>query len=219
MILKLKMKTDLLSQTTPRVVMVPQNDGDCRELEIEFYAGQEPWEIPQDVIVRLYYGRGDGTGGSYEVLEDGSSFWTAEENRLTLTLVPQMFTQAGNLAAKVEFLQEEKRLNTFGFWIRVVHDCTEGAVDEQDYFNWSVWTTGELEKILLKLKESGQFDGPKGEKGDKGDPGEPGALEDLTKTHVETALGYAPAMTPIVSETNISAGSAAGDGRPYHVIE
>jgi hypothetical protein len=76
-----------------------------------------------------------------------------------------------------------------------------------------------LEKILLKLKESGQFDGPKGEKGDKGDPGEPGALEDLTKTHVETALGYAPAMTPIVSETNISAGSAAGDGRPYHVIE
>jgi hypothetical protein len=133
MILKLKMKTDLLSQTTPPVVMVPQNDGDCRELEIEFYAGQEPWEIPQDVIVRLYYGRGDGTGGSYEVLEDGSSFWTAEENRLTLTLVPQMFTQAGNLAAKVEFLQKEKRLNTFGFWIRVVHDCTEGAVDEQDY--------------------------------------------------------------------------------------
>ena len=51
MILKLKMKTDLLSQTTPPVVMVPQNDGDCRELEMEFYAGQEPWGILQDVSV------------------------------------------------------------------------------------------------------------------------------------------------------------------------
>ena len=78
MILKLKMKTDLLSQTTPPVVMVPQNDGDCRELEMEFYAGQEPWEIPQDVIVRLYYGRGDGTGGSYHRGKDVRNGRSAE---------------------------------------------------------------------------------------------------------------------------------------------
>ena len=63
MILKLKMKTDLLTQATYPVEMVPQNDGDCRQLEIELYAGQEPWEIPQDVTVRLYYARGYGTGG------------------------------------------------------------------------------------------------------------------------------------------------------------
>jgi hypothetical protein len=216
MILKLKMKTDLLTQATYPVVMVPQNDGDCRQLELELYAGQEPWEIPQDATVRFYYARGDGTGGSYEVLEDGSTSWEAEAHRLTLTLVPQIFSKAGNVAAKVEFLQGEKRLNTFGFWIRVAHDCTEGAVDAQDYFNWSVWTTQTLEKILRELKESGEFDGPQGE---KGDPGEAGTVENMTKAHVEAALGYSPAMAPIISTTDVTAGSAASDGRPYHVIE
>lgn len=41
----------------------------------------------------------------------------------------------------------------------------------------------------------------------------------VTKENVESALGYAPAMTPIISTTDITAGSAAPDGRSYHVIE
>lgn len=41
----------------------------------------------------------------------------------------------------------------------------------------------------------------------------------VTKESVESALGYAPAMTPIISTTDITAGSAAPDGRSYHVIE
>jgi hypothetical protein len=243
MILKLKIKTDLINQTTHPVVMVPQYDGDCRELEIELYAAQEPWQIPEDVNVRFYYARADGTGGSYEVLEDGSPSWSAEGNKLTLMLIPQMFSKAGNLAAKVEFLQGDQWLNTFGFWIRVVHDCTEGAVDAQDYFNWSVWTGRELGKLVLELKENGELDGPqgpqgekgdqgeRGEKGDKGDQGDPGPkgdtgpqgapgnIENLTKDHVETALGYSPFMMPVISTTDITAGSAAPDGRSYHVIE
>lgn len=64
--------------------------------------------------------------------------------------------------------------------------------------------------------------GEKGEKGDKGDTGakgDPGSDANVTKANVETALGYSPAMPPIVSTTDITAGSAASSGRPYHVIE
>lgn len=55
----------------------------------------------------------------------------------------------------------------------------------------------------------------------------------VTKENVEAALGYTPAdaddmtdaqdsialLTPIISTTDITAGSAASGGRPYHVIE
>lgn len=46
-----------------------------------------------------------------------------------------------------------------------------------------------------------------------------GSDANVTKENVESALGYAPAMSPIVSTTDITAGSAASDGRSYHVIE
>ena len=46
-----------------------------------------------------------------------------------------------------------------------------------------------------------------------------GSDANVTKENVESALGYAPAMTPIISTTDITAGSAAPDGRSYHVIE
>ena len=46
-----------------------------------------------------------------------------------------------------------------------------------------------------------------------------GSDANVTKENVESALGYSPAMTPIISTTDITAGSAAPDGRSYHVIE
>lgn len=77
-------------------------------------------------------------------------------------------------------------------------------------------------------------------KGPKGDPGE----AEVTKAAITAALGYTPVsvddydsdmgsmygevsantdaialLTPIISETDITAGSAVSDGRPYHVIE
>lgn len=71
--------------------------------------------------------------------------------------------------------------------------------------------------------------GPKGDKGDQGDPGEkgdPGSDATVTEAAITSALGYTPGdeadiavLTPIVSTTDIGAGSPASSGRPYHVIE
>ena len=165
MIVKLKMKTDLMNQTTCPVVSVPQNDGDCRVLELELFAGGEPWHVPEGTSVRLHYIKADGTGGAYDTLEDGSAAWSVNGNLLTISLVPQMFSVEGNLAAKVEFLQGEKRLNTFAFWIRVAHDCTTDAVEAEDYFNWSDWTNQELKRMLSEAESSGMFAGERGEQG------------------------------------------------------
>lgn len=174
MIVKLKMKTDLVNQTRYPVVTVPQNDGDCRIMEIALYAGEETWQIPEGVNVRLYYARADGTGGSYDSLEDGSLAWKADGNILTVMLIPQIFTVAGNVAAKVEFRKEDKWLNTFDFWIQVMHGCSDGAVKVEDYFNWAAWTNQELEMMLKRAKESGAFAGPQGIQGIQGPAGAAG---------------------------------------------
>lgn len=165
MVAIMKMETDLLEQIQYPVVMAPQNDGDCRMLEITLTAGQEAWEIPEDASVRVYYCKPDGTGGSYDTLEDGSRAWTAQGNVITVALVPQMLSVAGNVAAKIEFQQEESVLNTFGFWIRVQADCTDGAVESEDYVNWASWTAEKLEEMLEGAKASGAFDGEQGEPG------------------------------------------------------
>jgi hypothetical protein len=66
-----------------------------------------------------------------------------------------------------------------------------------------------------------------------GKDGESGGDATVTAENIKAALGYTPAddadiaeldsktneLTPIVSTTDIKAGSAASSGRPYHVIE
>ena len=66
-----------------------------------------------------------------------------------------------------------------------------------------------------------------------GKDGESGGDATVTAENIKAALGYTPAdaadiaeldsktneLTPIVSTTDITAGSAASSGRPYHVIE
>ena len=74
------------------------------------------------------------------------------------------------------------------------------------------------------------FDVMDGQDGEDGDSGSDAAV---TAELITAALGYTPAndadittlqsktddLTPIISTTDITAGSAAPEGRPYHVIE
>lgn len=165
MVVTMKMNADLLEQTQSPVISVPQNDGECRVLQIALSAGQEQWEVPEGANVRMYYCKPDGTGGSYDTLPDGTCAWYAEGHMVSVTLIPQMFTEAGPVAAKLEFVQDGKFLHTFGFWIRVVEDRTENAVESEDYFNWAAWTSGELDRMLAEAKASGVFRGEQGEDG------------------------------------------------------
>lgn len=162
MIVTLKIKTDLLEQTTVPVIMVPQNDGACRMLELTLYAGAEPWTVPEGASVRLHYRKPGDTGGSYDALPDGSPAWTAESNMLTITLAPQMFTTPGYVTAKIEFIRDDRFLHTFDFCIRVVEDGTVYRSAEGDYFNWSSWTCEELARLLEEAKASGDFTGEQG---------------------------------------------------------
>lgn len=171
MIATLTMNTDLLNQKEAPVVMVPQNDGACRMLQVQIVAGGVPWTIPEDACVRLSYRKPDGTGGAYDTLEDGSPAWAISGSTVTLQLVPQMFTCTGMVAAKLEFILDGKSLQTFGFWLRIAADHTADAVQEGDYLNWSAWTQTELERMLQEAKDSGAFRGEQGIQGEQGIPG------------------------------------------------
>ncbi len=200
MVLTLNLKTDLLNQKTRPVVMAPQHDGGCRVLALELYAGADPWPVPEGAAVRLYYARPDGSGGSYDALEDGTAAWSVSGNVLTVALVPQLFAAAGNVAVKVEFLLAGKSLHTYGFWIQVVHDSTQAAMTGDDYINWSLWTNQELERRVSELLASGDFVGPQGEQGPQGEPGLPGEKGDTGATGPRGDAGSVPPFARTVAE-------------------
>lgn len=119
---------------TPQITAV-QNDRYTREVEISLYADTEPWHIPEDVSVLIGYRKNGGSGGEYNTLPDGTQAWKQEENRLTISLVPQMLSDAGLATLAVSLISGDKEINTFGLQIRVEPNAREEMEASEDYVN------------------------------------------------------------------------------------
>ncbi len=162
MIVTHKLTMDLARPCSPVRLDAVQGDAGSRAVEIALYSGSQPWAVPQGITAALRYRKSDGTRGSYDTLPDGSPAWSAEDNRLTLFLAPQVLTAEGVVFAQGEMVLGEKILATFPFRIHVAADPAAGAVDSEDYVNWTRWIQGELDRYLREVREDGGFTGPQG---------------------------------------------------------
>lgn len=150
---------DLVNPGDLRRVHAVQGDHLSRQVNLFLTCENTPWIIPENAIAALRYRKPDGTGGRYDTMPDGTPCFHAEENILSVKLVPQMLTVSGCVNAQVEIFCNGAMIATFTFQVLVEEDPAAMATESENYFNWIQWSQGQLEDLLEKAKEEGFFTG------------------------------------------------------------
>lgn len=132
MIITHKITVDLLSKTPQSPVELMQDDRYSRNLQLAVLADGQQWQIPANADVIVHYSKGDGTGGSYDTLPDGSAACSISGNILTVALAPQVCTLVGKVRLAVELKDGDTVLNTFPIILEVRPNPGVEAVSE-DY--------------------------------------------------------------------------------------
>ena len=130
-----KLTMELTHHCSSPIIYAAQDDKYSRELELTLLENGKPWCVPQDATVLIRYCKADGTGGTYNMLPDERTAWSASENILTLTLAPQVLTAAGAVRLAVTLMDNDIQITTFSIIVSV-----EGAIhalsgESQDYFH------------------------------------------------------------------------------------
>ena len=120
-------------KATP-VIHAVQDDRYSRNIELSLLADGMAWLIPERVAVRIRYSKPDGKGGDYDCLPDGSCAWSAEENRLTLALAPQVLTVSGAVRLAVTMMQDQIQISTFAIVLDVSQAVHTRVCESEDYF-------------------------------------------------------------------------------------
>lgn len=168
MIVTYKLEMDLQRREMTPWVNVVQGDVNTRVLELILFSDGEIWKIPEGVSIRMGYCKNDGKKGVYDTLPDGSSAWSAQDNVVSVILAPQMLTTAGPVLAQVELIRGTDSLTTFPVQLLVEQDVAADTLGSEEYVNLLQWMEEELDALLRKAKESGEFTGPAGPQGTMG---------------------------------------------------
>lgn len=135
---------------TPTVDAV-QGDILSRTVELSLYDGEDAFVLPDNLAVVIKYKKGDGKGGQYDTLPDGTPAWSASKNNLTIQLAPQVLTFPGSVHMTIALISDGKQINTFPIQINVLPDAKALSENSEDYFN----ITGFL--VAPGNAEPGQF--------------------------------------------------------------
>ena len=137
MIITHNIRTDLVRKQSPAIVDVVQGDN-SRILNVEILSDGTPWVIPQDANLLIRYVKPDGTGGTYDTLEDGNCAWSIEENRVSIGIPAILCAVSGAVTMQITFTLAGNQLSTFGIILRVVGEIT-AEKQSGDYTNLAQW--------------------------------------------------------------------------------
>lgn len=139
----------------PRIDAV-QDDKYSRDLQLVVYENEKPWPIPHGTTVIVHYQKPDGTGGSYNLLPDGSVAWTVADNLITVALAPQVCTVPGIVQMAVSLYCAEQEITTFPVFV-AVQQKPGLCVDSENYFEVQGWLSscGWEPNMLLGTDEEG----------------------------------------------------------------
>jgi hypothetical protein len=133
MITTYKIVTDLWKSGTSRHLELVCDDHSTRQVQLEILANGEPWLIPENVTVMVSYRKSDGVGGEFNALPSGGSAIKIEENRVFITLVPQMLNVPGLTRMDVRFVLGERVLRTFPLSL-MVRQKVDSGISESEFY-------------------------------------------------------------------------------------
>ncbi len=155
MIATTKIKMDLTGAGNMPWIDLMQNDSCSRNLQISLFTGVTPFMIPEDCTALVRYSKPDGKGGVYDTLPDGTKAYSFSENRVTVTLAPQVSTAAGRVELTISLLRAGAQLSCFSLQL-MVH-AQPGGKESERYVNVTAFLpqTGNA-KVgqLLKVTET-----------------------------------------------------------------
>lgn len=127
-----KLTMDLNHRRFQPPVEVMQDDRYSRNLELTLTSEDTPWQIPDGTTAVIGFAKSDGTGGSYDVLPDGSTAYVIDGNVITVALAPQVCTAPGLVRLTATLTGGDTQINTFSVDIHVHRNPGLEAVS-QDY--------------------------------------------------------------------------------------
>lgn len=172
MLITSKLEIDLRQPGFKQIAYAVQGDSNTRALEISLFSGGLAWEIPPETTMVVFFNKGDGTGGSYDTLPDGTAAGSISGNVVTVTLAPQVLTAPGPVELVVGFISGDTKLHTFLVYLDV--QPNPGLqVTSENYFKVSgaLADSGWAPNMYLGTDENGRVVVKSAPSGDGGQTG------------------------------------------------
>lgn len=112
MVITNEIETDLARRRVIPVVNAVQNDKYSRDIRFLLYNNGDAWE-PEGASAIVRYCRADGSGGSYDLMPDGTAACEILGNTVTARLAPAVLSVPGPVRLAVGLMVGETEINTF----------------------------------------------------------------------------------------------------------
>ena len=127
-----------LDMSVPRAVQLRgvQGDQNTRAVELSLFHEGRAFPVPAGAELVVAYRKRGGGNGVYDTLPDGSAACVARDNRITVGLVPQMFTEAGYVNIQIKMVLGEQVLHTFPIQLAVQGSLQPIPGAQEEYAGW-----------------------------------------------------------------------------------
>lgn len=112
MVITNEIETDLARRRVIPVVNAVQNDKYSRDIRFLLHNNGVAWE-PEGASAIVRYCRADGSGGSYDLMPDGTAACEILGNTVTARLAPAVLSVPGPVRLAVGLIVGETEINTF----------------------------------------------------------------------------------------------------------
>lgn len=127
---------DLTRPGLPIDLRIVQGDARTHSITYTLYEGSMQWIIPDGTTAVIHYAKGDGTGGEYDKLPDGTEAIELNNNECTITLAEQVLTWAGCVRLQVTLSNQNGQ--QLSFWetiIKVLPNVAGYVAKSEDYIS------------------------------------------------------------------------------------
>lgn len=127
-----------MQQPGPAIILhANQGEIGAREIRISLFNGGAVWAVPESAHAIVLYHRPNGTGGSYDVLEDNQTAavtLNAARTEVTVSLAENVCAFADMVTLKLLFTVGSAQTYTFN-WFLFVHPSQAGSdAAAQNYY-------------------------------------------------------------------------------------
>lgn len=136
MVVKHDRSVDLTRPGLPIDLRIVQGDARTHLITYTLYEGSMRWIIPDGTTAIIHYAKGDGTGGEYDKLPDGTEAIELNNNECTITLAEQVLTWAGCVRLQVTLSNQNGQ--QLSFWetiIKVLPNVAGYVAKSEDYIS------------------------------------------------------------------------------------